>query len=170
MRCDEFRAACDSGDESPEMLAHLRTCDECLNHAVERGGDFLFRGIGGEIVPPGGVEVFAAGVMSEIHIRETERKMKPNVRRFVPARKWAIAAVAAVAVISGAIMWPRGGQAPAPVQVAVLAPAVRPAVLVSKPVVERYSSSNATIVEVPQEETGDIKVVMIFDESLPADL
>jgi hypothetical protein len=111
--------------------------------------------------------------MREIHIRDTERKMMPNVRWFAPSRRWAIAAAAAVAVISGAIMFPREAHTPIPVSVAAIAAAPRAAALVSnvsKPVVERYSSSSATIVEVPQEETSDLKVVMIFDESLPADL
>jgi len=41
---------------------------------------------------------------------------------------------------------------------------------VTKPVVETYESKNATIVEVPSEAKDDVQVVMIFDESLPADL
>jgi hypothetical protein len=38
-----------------------------------------------------------------------------------------------------------------------------------KPVIENYESQNATIVEVPTEGEA-VKVVMVFDESLPADL
>ena len=41
---------------------------------------------------------------------------------------------------------------------------------VTKPVVDAYDSKNATIVEVPSEAKDDVQVVMIFDESLPADL
>jgi len=41
---------------------------------------------------------------------------------------------------------------------------------VTKPVVDTYDSKNATIIEVPSESKDDVQVVMIFDESLPADL
>jgi len=47
---------------------------------------------------------------------------------------------------------------------------VRHQTLVTKPIVESYQSDNATIVEVPTEESDDVKIVMIFDENLPADL
>jgi hypothetical protein len=39
---------------------------------------------------------------------------------------------------------------------------------VTKPIVESYDSKTATIVEVPG--VKDAQVVMIFDDSLPADL
>ena len=42
--------------------------------------------------------------------------------------------------------------------------------LATKPIIETYDSENATIVEVPSEEADDVKIVMIFDENLPADL
>jgi len=41
---------------------------------------------------------------------------------------------------------------------------------VTKPVVETYESQSATIMEVPNEQNDDVKIVMIFDENLPADL
>jgi len=41
---------------------------------------------------------------------------------------------------------------------------------VTKPIVETYSSSKATIVEMPAESANDARVVMILDENLPADL
>ena len=40
----------------------------------------------------------------------------------------------------------------------------------TRPVVESYEAQNATIVEVPTEGAGDVKIVMIFDDSLPKDL
>jgi hypothetical protein len=55
-------------------------------------------------------------------------------------------------------------------QVAHFSPASR-VNLTTKPIVETYESANATIVEVPSESAADdVKVVMIFDENLPADL
>jgi hypothetical protein len=43
--------------------------------------------------------------------------------------------------------------------------------LTTKPVVETYESDSATIVEMPSEGAADdVKIVMIFDENLPADL
>jgi len=47
---------------------------------------------------------------------------------------------------------------------------LRTQTLTTKPIVETYDSQNATIVEVPTDETDDVKIVMIFDENLPADL
>jgi uncharacterized protein (UPF0333 family) len=56
----------------------------------------------------------------------------------------------------------------------VAAISAKPAVLKSfatKPVVETYESDSATIVEMPSEGAADdVKIVMIFDENLPADL
>ena len=64
MRCDEFRAACRQPDElGPEALAHMRACTACLNHAISVDPEMMFRGMGGEIEPEGGVEAFVGGVM-----------------------------------------------------------------------------------------------------------
>lgn len=57
-------------------------------------------------------------------------------------------------------------------------PAASPAVVVAqaqppvvdRPVIEQYDSAGATIVEVPAQNSSEIRLVMIFDESLPADL
>jgi hypothetical protein len=110
--------------------------------------------------------------MSDVRFRGTERIVDAR-SRFAPAQRWAIAAAAAIAVVSGALFWPRAdrGVVPqAPVAMVASAPAATSFAVASRPVVERYASSSATIVEVPSEETSDLKVVMIFDESLPADL
>ena len=47
-----------------------------------------------------------------------------------------------------------------------IAPAVA---TISRPVIENYESENATLVEVPAD-ASDVKIVMVFDENLPADL
>lgn len=173
MRCDEFRATLSPASEpGAEALAHLRSCEACLNHAVEVDPDLMFRGLGGEMEPPGGVDAFVAGVMSDVRFRGTEKIVDAR-SRFVPAQRWAIAAAAAIAVVSGTLFWPRvndGVVAPVPVATVASAPAAVSYTVASRPVVERYASTSATIVEVPSEETSDMKVVMIFDESLPADL
>jgi len=173
VRCDEFRAACRQPEElGSEALAHMRACADCLNHAIAVDPELMFRGLGGDIEPDGGVDAFVGGVMHEIRFRKAERIVDAR-HRFAPAQRWAVAAAAAVAIVSGAMFWPRSDRGVVPVNpVAVVASA--PASLVvpvsSRPVVESYGSSSATIVEVPSEETSDLKVVMIFDESLPADL
>ena len=89
------------------------------------------------------------------------------------ARRLAIAATIAAGV-SGTLLVYRF-QAPiavAPVRQAFTrpAPAARQIALATKPVVETYQAENATIVEVPIDRADDIKIVMIFDESLPVDL
>lgn len=171
MRCDEFRATLSPASEpGAEALAHLRSCEACLNYAVEVDPDLMFRGLGGEMEPPGGVDAFVAGVMSDVRFRGTEKIVDAR-SRFAPAQRWAIAAAAAIAVVSGTLFWPRANDGVmAPVPVATVASAPAAFTVSSRPVVERYASASATIVEVPSEETSDLKVVMIFDESLPADL
>jgi hypothetical protein len=173
MRCDEFRAACRQPDElGTEELAHMRACTACLNHAIAVEPDLMFRGLGGEIEPDGGVDAFVGDVMHEIRFRKAERIVDAG-HRFAPVQRWAVAAAAAVAVISGAIFWPRADRVVVPgtpAAVVASAPASLAVTVSSRPVVESYGSSSAMIVEVPSEETSDLKVVMIFDESLPADL
>lgn len=166
MKCEDFRSAVLSGTVSDEMLAHLRTCEPCMNVAVQSDPELMFRAIGGEIEPPGGAADFAVDVMHQIHVRETERRFT----RVMPAvQRWAIAAAATFMVISGAMLWPRGEKVGAPVAITRSAAVVVPRAAV-RPVVERWDSPSAMIIEIPEEETSDLKVVMVFDESLPADL
>jgi hypothetical protein len=70
--------------------------------------------------------------------------------------------------ISGAAIVYRQSEQTAPV--AQMRPAAHRAELVTKPIVESYDSRTATIVEMRGEGAGDAQVVMIFDDSLPADL
>lgn len=171
MRCEFFRQNCVLGTEpAPEMLEHLRECGDCLNHAVSVDPDYLFRSLGGEMTPPGGVDAFVDGVMEQVHLRETEKKLS---RRGMPAvYRWAVAATLTIATIGG--LQYQSGQSVAPVTLTAEAShgsAIVPVKnqLEPRPVVENYESSSATIVEVPNQ-TSDLKVVMIFDETLPADL
>jgi hypothetical protein len=163
--CETLRTRFTPGTEDPAILEHLRSCDACLNFAVEQDGDVLFRAIGGgELVPPGGVDAFVDDVMRSVQIRSAESTM--SSRGVVWPRKLALAATVAMA-ISGAT-WIHEhntiGYAPPPPP-----PIQRAARVVPKPVVENYESEKATIVEMPAE-GENVKVVMVFDESLPADL
>jgi len=169
MRCEDFRTAVLEGPVSDEALAHLRSCEECLNFAVERDPELLFRSIGGEIEPPGGAEAFAAEVMQQIHVRDTEKRFAKRESSMPAIQRWALAAAATFMVVSGALFWPRGQNVETPVPV-VSQQAVAAAPTPVRPVVEKWDSSNAMIIEIPQEETSDLKVVMVFDESLPADI
>lgn len=171
MRCEFFRQHCLAGSEpTPGMLDHLRECGDCLNHAVAIDPDYLFRSLGGEMTPPGGIDAFVDGVMEQVHLRETEKKMD---RRELPAMyRWAMAATLTIATLGG--LRYQQGQSSTPGSVIAKAPQASLIVPVKnsmepRPVVESYESSSATIVEVPNQ-TSDLKVVMIFDESLPADL
>ena|SRR5438132_4488141 len=164
--CNRFRANLQS--RSPETLEHLRKCDACLDYAVRVDPDNFFRAIGGdELIPQGGIDAFASDVMAQIRIRQTEGSV---AKRFLVApRRLAAAAAIVLAVGAGTTMYFRGAPAILPVPVAGrIAGAPHP--LATKPVVETYDSKNATIVEVPREAKNDPQVVMIFDESLPADL
>jgi hypothetical protein len=163
--CETFRARFAAGTEDPALLEHLRSCDACLNFAVDEDGDVLFRAIGGgELVPPGGVDAFVDDVMRSVQIRSAESTM--SSRGVTWPRKLALAATVAMAISGGAWIHEHNtiGYAPAPPP-----PIQRAARVVPKPVVENYESPKATIVEMPAE-GENVKVVMVFDESLPADL
>jgi hypothetical protein len=163
--CQTFRARLQPGTSDAGVLEHLRHCDACLDHAMAVDPDNFFRAIGGEEVePPGGVDAFASDVMSHIRSRRTEGWV---ARRgmFMPRRLAAAAAIVAAVGISFYASQTSFQSVPPPRSVAV-----RPVQLATKPVVETYDSKEATIVEVPTEGKDDPQVVMIFDESLPADL
>ena len=151
------------------MLEHLHRCDACLDFAVETDPDNFFRLLGGdELVPPGGVDAFVDDVMAQVRSRQTETAVEPR-HTFTNVRRLAIAATIAAAVTTGLIV---SNQQPvsAPAQQLRTQNSGLRTALVTKPVVESYDSKNATIIEVPSEAKDDVQVVMIFDESLPADL
>jgi len=157
--CQTFRAKLQPGTREPELLEHLRKCDACLEYAVSTDPDNFFRAIGGEeLVPPGGIDAFTSDVMAQVRVRQAEGSV---ARRFLIApRRLAAAAALIVTVGVSALIYDSGRKT-------VVAPPVayRPAQLATKPIVETYQSQNATIVEVP-----DSNIVMIFDDTLPADL
>lgn len=168
MTCDAFRAQFTPGSEDAAMLEHLRSCDACLNFAVEHDGDVLFRAIGGgDMVPPGGVDAFVDDVMRAVHIRSAESTMSSHGVAW--PRRLAVAATIAAAIAGASVVYEKT-QAP------VIAPralvAVHPVLKKTaepKPIIESYDSSKATIVEMPTERE-DVKVVMVLDDTLPADL
>jgi hypothetical protein len=164
--CDTFRSQFVPATEEPALLEHLRSCDGCLQFALDQDGDVLFRAIGGgEIAPPGGVDAFVDDVMRAVQIRSAESTV--SSRGVTWPRKLALAASLAAA-ISGAT-WIHQRQS-----MIATAPPPPPALqhagaVVPRPVIENYESQKATIVEMPAE-GENVKVVMVFDESLPADL
>jgi len=173
--CDAFRVRFEVASEDPAVLEHLRSCDRCLDFAAQEDPDVIFRALGGEgMIPPGGVDSFVDDVMQQVRVRAAESTVsaRKNVRW---TRRLAVAATLA-AGITGAVLY---DQAERVAPVAPLTPLairhelapVSPAKLSTKPVVETYESENATIVELPSEGgADDVKIVMIFDENLPADL
>lgn len=174
--CDSFRTRFAADTEDPLVLEHLRACDRCLDFAVQTDPDVMFRAIGGgEMVPPGGVDAFVTGVMQQVRVRAAESTVTARHAVSWP-RRLAVAATLA-AGITGALLYNQA-TAPAPgVTKPVAALAVvdakpaPPTTFATKPVVETYESESATIVEMPSEGAADdVKIVMIFDENLPADL
>ena len=166
--CQAFRA--NAGSREPEVLEHLRKCDVCLEYAVSVDPDHFFRAIGGEeLEPPGGVDAFTSDVMAQVRLRQAEGSV---ARRFlIPPRRLAAAAAIVVAIGAGALVYERTEQNVGP---ALSRPAPtesrRHVITATKPVVETYQSQGATIVELPSQGSNDANVVMIFDDSLPADL
>jgi hypothetical protein len=171
IRCESFRVRFHAGTEDATLLAHLRTCDRCLDHAAAIDPDVMFRALGGEdMIPPGGVDAFVDDVMRQVRVREAEKSVVGQHRLSWP-RRLAIAATLA-AGFTGAMLTTRLDHSAPPAIGVPSASFHRGAVAnpATKPVVETYESQNATILEVPAEEADNVKMVMIFDESLPADL
>ena len=172
--CDSFRKRFVADTDDAVVLEHLRSCDRCLDFAVQTDPDVMFRAIGGgEMVPPGGVDAFVTGVMQQVRVRAAESTVTARHHVISWPRRLAVAATLA-AGITGAMLYNQATR-PAPgVTKPVVAMAAKPAVLTTfatKPVVETYESESATIVEMPSEGAADdVKIVMIFDENLPADL
>jgi hypothetical protein len=172
--CQQFRASLQSGTTDAALLEHLRHCDACLDHAMGIDPDLFFRSIGGEeLVPPGGIDAFAGDVMSQVRVRSAETSLAPR-RSAGVWQRLAIAATVAAGVTGATLVYQFENRGPATQQphsvVAAAKPvAARSAALATKSFVETYSSHNATIVEVPND-GSDTKVVMIFDDTLPADL
>lgn len=166
MSCESFRTRFHTGTDDAALLGHLRECDRCLDFAAHADPDVMFRSLGGaEMIPPGGVDAFVDGVMQQVRVRDAETTVAASHGVAWP-RRLAMAAALATAVF-GATLVRRTGPAVdlSPVQRA----AIHTRTLMTKPVVETYESQNATIVEVPTD-ANDVKIVMIFDENLPADL
>lgn len=166
--CETFHARFEPGSEDPGVLEHLRSCDSCLDMAAHVDPDVMFRALGGDMIPPGGVDAFADEVMRAIHVRDAERRLAP-VRILAWPGRMAVAAML-VAGFLGVLVLSPPDPAVAPTQPPALVAVAQPLKLATKPVVETYEAENATIVEVPTDGADDTRIVMVFDESLPADL
>jgi hypothetical protein len=174
MTCQKFRASLQPGITDADVLEHLRHCDACLDYAMSVDPDLFFRSIGGEdLIPPGGVDAFVGDVMSQVRVRDAETSLDAHR----PLRVWqrfAIAATIAASVIGATIAYRFEHSRPTAQPSTVIAsltqpPAIHAAPTATKSFVETYSSHDATIVEMPSD-GSDAKVVMIFDDKLPADL
>ena len=170
IHCDSFRSRFEAATEDPAVLEHLRSCDRCLDYAAHLDPDVMFRALGGtEMIPPGGVDAFVDGVMQQVRVRDAETTVASGHVIAWP-RRLAMAAAVAVAVFGATLAYRPAAPEVTP-RVIAKAMTPQPAVaLTTKPVVETYQSENATIIEMPTEGSDDVKIVMIFDENLPADL
>lgn len=166
--CSTFRATFPASSDDALVLEHLRSCDPCLAFAVEHDPDVMFRAVGGgELVPPGGLDAFVGDVMREVRLRSTERSVA--VKESPAWRRMAIAAALSAVVTGGAFFYQRQLVLPG-VPLTIERAAMTSVIASARPVVEKYESDTATIIEVPTVAGEDVQVVMVFDESLPADL
>jgi hypothetical protein len=173
MTCRSFREKLQPGTSEPELLEHLRHCDACLDFAMSVDPNLFFRAIGGEeLVPPGGVDAFVGDVMSQVRVRQAETSLAPH-RTVSVWQRLAIAATIAAGVTGAMLAYHFEHRPvthpPSAIALAANAPAAHFAPTATKSFVETYSSHDATIVEMPND-GSDTKVVMIFDDKLPADL
>lgn len=165
--CESFRKRFHANTEDAALLEHLRSCDRCLDFAAQIDPDVMFRALGGEeMIPPGGIDAFVSGVMQQVRVRDAEKTTTAS-RVITWPRRLAMAAAVAAAVFGATLVYRT--DAPAVSKPTTIAANVRHS-LTTKPIVESYESDKATIVEVPTEGTDDVKIVMIIDENLPADL
>jgi hypothetical protein len=169
--CATFRATVRPGSDDASVLEHLRSCDACLDYALSIDPDFFFRANGGgELVPPGGVDNFVNDVMAQVRSRQTESTTGAMRRSLNWYLRTAAAVLLVVTGATGILRYTSGGGQPSPtVRIAAANPTLS-IPTTTKQIVETYESKDATIVEVPAAKAGDAKVVMIYDESLPADL
>lgn len=170
MNCETFRSHL-GGVLGPEELEHLRSCEECLNSAAAVDPFLMFRAIGGqEIEPPEGTDTFVAEVMQQIRGDERRKKIEQPATSS-PWLRWGAAAAVFTTALTFGLTFRPGMDVSSPTAVSQVARDLRPlkAEFLARPVVEHYEGANAMIVEIP-ESSNDIQLVMIFDESLPADL
>ncbi|HYO77401.1 MAG TPA: hypothetical protein VE010_13140, partial [Thermoanaerobaculia bacterium] len=157
--CDSFRARFEPGSEDPAVLEHIRSCDRCLDVAAQADPDMMFRALGGdELIPPGGVDSFVDDVMQQVRVRGAESTVSASSKVVSWPRRLAVAATL-VAGLTGAMLYKSAtAYGPASAKPATIDAALRPQqarpVFTTKPVIETYESDNATIVEVPTEDTG----------------
>lgn len=169
--CDNFRTRFSESAGDAEVLGHLRTCDRCLDIAAAIDPDVMFRALGGDMTPAGGVDAFVDDVMRQVRVRGAETRLAP-VRTMSWTRRLAVAATL-VAGVTGGLLFHRATTpqpVSAPVEIARQTSPVTAAKLETRPIIETYESDNATIFEVPGDETDNVMIVMIFDEDLPVDL
>lgn len=162
--CQAFRSTIQPGSDDANLLEHLRSCDACLDYALSVDPDFFFRAAGGgDMVPPGGIDNFVSDVMAQVRLVQTES----STMRSMPVSwyfRTAAAALLVVTAMAGVFRYSNGEATQPPTVIAHVVPRT------TKAVVETYETKDATIVEVPAASASDPKIVMIYDESLPADL
>lgn len=176
MNCHDVKKMLESGEESVEMRQHLRSCADCLELAVSLEPTTMFTTLGGdEMVPPGGVELFVSDVMGELRLREKERSLDEQDHPKRIAWWWSAAATIFILFTTWLAIQPDNRPdiaSPAATVAELNVPAPMPVAepAVTRPVIDDYDRTEATIVELPSESADDVKIVMIFDETLPQDL
>lgn len=105
--------------------------------------------------------------MREVRMRSGSRSTGPEESALW--RRIAIAAALSAVVSSGALFYQSRSAIPG-VPLTIERAAMTSVIASSRPVIENYESDSATIIEVPAAAGEDVQVVMVFDESLPADL
>lgn len=170
MSCTTFERALAEGPLSSAALSHMRSCASCLESAVAFDPENLFRSLGGEgLIPSGGADTFVSEIMQQIHMRQTEKTLRPAPAGLSRPYRWSAAAALVVMTLAAALSFAPWGSGPSPSGVVAKSERIAGPTLV-RPVVEEYEATGATIVELPMESSSDARVVMVFDESLPVDL
>lgn len=174
MKCADFMKDPMAAVDTSEGRKHLRVCDECYRAAVRIDPVAMLSAMDPAEPTNHETENLVRDVMSAVNARSHEKAIEA---REEPPRWVGLAAAAAVimAILSGLFVQERLTdpsnmiQQPTAIEASNERSSAVAIPVSTRPVVESYSSSTATIVELPYE-NDDMQLVMIFDETLPQDL
>ena len=82
--CQAFRSTVRPGSDDANVLQHLRSCDSCLEYAVQVDPDYFFRSLSDELLPLARVTVeFLAEAGKSERIQQRQQRRCESIRQFL---------------------------------------------------------------------------------------